>query len=83
MMDCRDYRKPASLNEAIDLLRTMEGEVLLLAGGTEYLVNAREVTVPEQNGDRCLRHSGALPNRGRRMDCIGAGVRMRKLSNCR
>ena len=42
MMDCRDYRKPASLAEAIDMLRTMEGEVLLLAGGTDILVNARE-----------------------------------------
>ena len=42
MMECRDYRKATTLQEAIDALRATEGSVKLLAGGTDVLVNARE-----------------------------------------
>lgn len=42
MMECREYCKPTTLQEAIDALKTAEGGVKLLAGGTDLLVNARE-----------------------------------------
>jgi len=42
MMECREYCKATTLQEAIDALRTAEGGVKLLAGGTDLLVNARE-----------------------------------------
>lgn len=42
MMECREYIKATTLQEAIDALKTAEGGVKLLAGGTDLLVNARE-----------------------------------------
>lgn len=42
MMECREYIKATSLQEAIDALKAAEGGVKLLAGGTDILVNARE-----------------------------------------
>ncbi len=42
MMECREYSKVTALQEAIDALKTAEGGVKLLAGGTDLLVNARE-----------------------------------------
>ncbi len=42
MMDCRDYIKATSLQEAVEALSCAEGGVKLLAGGTDLLVNARE-----------------------------------------
>lgn len=41
-MEFRDYVKVTSMEEAIEALRTIEGGVQLLAGGTDVLVNARE-----------------------------------------
>ena len=42
MMECRDYYKATTLEEALDMLKTAQGGVKLLAGGTDVLVNARE-----------------------------------------
>ena len=42
MMECREYIKATTLQEAIDALKTAEGGVKLLAGGTDLLVKARE-----------------------------------------
>lgn len=42
MMECRDYYKATTLVEALDMLKTAQGGVKLLAGGTDVLVNARE-----------------------------------------
>ena len=41
-MKLKQYVKPASLQEAIALLRSTEGPVTLLAGGTDVLVYGRE-----------------------------------------
>lgn len=42
MMECRDYWKAATLEEALEMLKNAQGGVKLLAGGTDVLVNARE-----------------------------------------
>ena len=41
-MEFLDYIKAGSLQEAIEALQTAPGKTLLLAGGTDVLVNARE-----------------------------------------
>lgn len=41
-MEFRDYVKTTTLEQTIETLRTIEGDVQLLAGGTDVLVNARE-----------------------------------------
>lgn len=41
-MEFRDYIRATTLGEAIDALQNTEGDVLLLAGGTDVLVDARE-----------------------------------------
>jgi len=41
-MECRAYIKATTLSEALDALRVTEGDMKLLAGGTDVLVNARE-----------------------------------------
>lgn len=42
MMECRAYIKATTLEEALEALKAAQGEVKLLAGGTDVLVNARE-----------------------------------------
>ena len=41
-MKLKRYCKPASLQEAVQILRETEGPVTLLAGGTDVLVYGRE-----------------------------------------
>ena len=43
-MKLKRYVKPASLQEAITILRETDGPVTLLAGGTDVLVYGREAT---------------------------------------
>lgn len=42
MMECREYDKAETLQEALEMLKNAQGGVKLLAGGTDLLVNARE-----------------------------------------